>query len=75
MKSIIYSMKYFLFVLLSVSAISVFSQQQTYDLITFTPPPGWTKKVMENSIVFSTTDQVKRTWAQVLIVKSTESKG
>lgn len=61
----------FLFLLLSQ-----FSQaQQTYDLFTFTPPKKWSKVAQENSIVFSTTDNVKHTWAQIDIIKSTTSKG
>jgi hypothetical protein len=56
-------------------AFTGFAQQQTYDLLTFTPPSGWNKTSLENTIGFSTTDNIKRTWAQISIVKSTVSKG
>ncbi|HTM92706.1 MAG TPA: hypothetical protein VL095_09815 [Flavisolibacter sp.] len=54
---------------------TVVAQQQTYDLFTFTPPKKWSKVAKENSIIFSTTDNVKHTWAQIDIIKSTTSKG
>ena len=61
--------------LLLLASIDVNAQQQTYDLITFTPPKGWNKKNEQNVMVYSTTDNIKRTWAQIGIVKSTVSKG
>jgi hypothetical protein len=68
-------MKYFviLFCLLTIALPA--SAQQTYDLLTFTPPPGWNQTNLENAISFSTTDNVARTWAQISIIKSTASKG
>ena len=67
-------MKFSLLIFLLTLAGTSFAQQ-TYDLITFTPPPGWNKTTRENAINFSSTDNVKRTWAQISIVKSTVSKG
>jgi len=61
---------FLLFVLAEVNA-----QQQTYDLLSYTPPKGWNKTNPENFTVYSTTDNVKGTWAQIGIVKSTVSKG
>jgi hypothetical protein len=51
------------------------AQQQTFDIFTFTPPKKWAKAAKENSLLFSTTDNSKRTWAQIDFVKSTASKG
>lgn len=51
------------------------AQQQTFDLINFTAPKGWKKTQSENILMYSITDEVKRTWAQVSIVRSTASKG
>ena len=51
------------------------AQQKTYDLFTFTPPKGWNQSSQQNVMVYATTDNVKRTWAQIGIVKSTVSKG
>src|SRR5215213_11291179 len=59
-----------LFVLADATA-----QQQTYDLVSYTPPKGWNQTNQQNVMVYSTTDKVKRTWAQIGIVKSTVSKG
>jgi hypothetical protein len=53
----------------------VYAQQQSYDLINFAPPKGWKKQVFEDILMYSTTDNIKRTWAQISIVKSTTSKG
>ncbi|RAW02850.1 hypothetical protein [Pseudochryseolinea flava] len=68
-------MKYVIFTFSLLMAVGSFAQQQTYDLLSFTPPSGWTKITRENAIAFSFTDNVKRTWAQISIVKSTVSKG
>ena len=61
--------------LLLLVSLDVSAQQQTYDLITFTPPKGWNQSNQQNVRVYSITDNVKRTWAQIGIVKSTVSKG
>jgi hypothetical protein len=53
----------------------VYAQQQSYDLINFAPPKGWKKQVFEDILMYSMTDNIKRTWAQISIVKSTTSKG
>jgi len=54
---------------------AVWSQQQTYDIFTFTPPKGWKKTTADNTLVFDTVNKVKRTWGRVAILKSTASKG
>src|SRR5688572_12136287 len=61
--------------LLLLLLAEVAAQQKTYDLFTFTPPKGWNQNDQQNTMVYSTTDKVKRTWAQIGIVKSTVSKG
>lgn len=53
----------------------VHAQQQTYDIFTFTAPKKWSKVAKQNSLTFSITDNVKRTWAQISFIKSTASKG
>jgi hypothetical protein len=70
MKPIYLVLFLFLFVQCSASA-----QQQTFDIFTFTAPKKWTKDTKENTVFFTTTDNVKRTWAQIGFVKSTASKG
>lgn len=64
---------YTLLLLLAVAEAN--AQQQTYDLFSFTPPKGWRKNTQQNTIDYSTSDNTKRTWAQIGIVKSTTSKG
>ena len=51
------------------------AQQQTYDLLSFTPPKGWKKNTQEDIITFTRTDANKTKWARIVIVKSTASKG
>lgn len=68
-------MRYFILILFTALGHAAFAQQQTYDLLTFTPPPGWKQSTTENIIGFSTTNNTKQTWAQISIVKSTTSKG
>jgi hypothetical protein len=57
------------------SVLEAIAQQQTFDLFTFAPPKKWNKAAKENSIIFSITDNVNSTWAQIDIIKSTTSKG
>ena len=61
--------------MLLLCATMLKAQQQSFDLINFTPPKGWKKTQSENILMYSTTDQAKRTWAQVSIVRSTASQG
>ncbi len=61
-----------------VSVANVFAQTETFDLTTYTPPAkqdGWKKEVKENVISYTKTDNVKRTWCQIGIYRSTASKG
>lgn len=68
-------MKCFYLFLFQSFFLSANAQQQTFDLFTFTPPKKWTKATSDASIIYSTTDNAKRTWAQIDILKSTVSKG
>lgn len=54
---------------------TVIAQQQTYDLISYTPPEGWTKEEKNNVIIFSKVDDLNKTWCQIGVYKSTASKG
>lgn len=49
--------------------------QQTFDVFTFKSPEKWNVSEKENSIIFSTVNESKGTWAQIDIIKSTTSKG
>lgn len=52
-----------------------FAQKQTFDLITFTPPKGWTIEEKQNVIVYTNVDKKNKTWCQIGVYKSTASKG
>jgi len=67
--------KLLLLSLFTIFAGSTFAQKQTFDLITYTPPQGWTKNVEENLISYTTTDSKTNTWCRILVIKSTISKG
>lgn len=68
MKSLLTSF-FFLF-LFSASA-----QKETFDLVSYTVPAGWKKATKENMVSFTITDNKKNTWCQLVIYKSTDSKG
>ena len=65
----------FLLCVLCATVCTLFSQEQTFDLITYTPPKGWTKDEKKNVIVYSTVDNKTKTWCQIGIFRSTASKG
>lgn len=54
---------------------NLFSQKETFDIITYTPPAGWKKEVTENIISYTSINNKNKTWCRVGIVKSTISKG
>jgi len=65
----------FSFLLFFFSLANTFAQNQTFDLITFTAPKGWTKNVEETLVSYTITNNKKNTWCRILIIKSTISKG
>ena len=62
---------FFLFI---ISVATAFAQKETFDLITYTPPIGWDKEVMNNVIGYSKVDNTKNSWCRISIYKSVESK-
>ncbi|MCL4549813.1 MAG: hypothetical protein M1495_14720 [Bacteroidetes bacterium] len=58
-----------------VSVANLFAQKETYDLITYSPPQGWSKEVKENLILYTIVNKKNSSWCQVGIIKSTASKG
>jgi hypothetical protein len=52
-----------------------FAQKQTYDLVSYTPPANWKAEEKTNLTSYTKTDNKKKNWCQVFIVKSTISKG
>lgn len=54
------------------------AQHETFDLATYTLPSGqgeWKKEVKSNVITYTKTDNVKRTWCQIGVFRSTSTKG
>lgn len=64
-----------LLMFLGVSMVNVLAQKETFDLATYTPPTGWKKEVKENVVSYTKTDNIKKTWCQIGIYRSTASKG
>ncbi len=64
-------------IILSLSVIAFAQEQETFDIITYTPPPGggWKAEQKQNVIGYTITDKIKKTWCQLGIYKSTASKG
>src|SRR6187401_2616721 len=65
----------FLFLLFNSVVGTLLAQTETFDLITFTPPKGWTKEEKQNVIVYTTINEKDKTWCQIGVYKSTASKG
>lgn len=72
------AMKKYLLMLICFGTFHCIAQTETFDLATYTPPSeqdGWKKEVKENVVIYTKTDNVKRTWCQIGIYSSTASKG
>lgn len=68
-------MKTYFSLMTLLCCLNVFSQQQNFDLITYTPPKGWTKEEKQNVIMFTKAHSKNKTWCQIGVYKSTASKG
>ena len=67
-----------LIILLSLLIIytgNTFAQRDTFDLISFTPPNGWTKNVEATYVSYKIADREKNNWCRINVIKSTVSKG
>ncbi|MHB1196621.1 MAG: hypothetical protein ACYC0A_07250 [Lutibacter sp.] len=62
---------------LTFSAFSAitFAQKQTFDLVTYTPPKGWKKEVVDIAVGYSIINKKDASWCQIAIYKSLPSKG
>ena len=50
--------------------------KQSFDLVTFSPPNGWTKEIKENHHTsFTTTNKKNRSYCQIFILQSSKSMG
>ena len=76
MKTKIFTLSFFLAATLVGVAEKVYAQKETFDLVTYSAPKGWKKEVKANSNTsFTITNQQKKTYCQIIIMLSTDSKG
>jgi hypothetical protein len=61
--------------LFSLFLTDTFAQKETFDIITYSPPAGWKKEITENIIIYTSINNINKTWCRIGIVKSTVSKG
>ena len=61
--------------LFSLFHTDIFAQKDTFDIISFSLPTGWKKEVMENIIIYSTINNLNKTWCRIGIAKCIASKG
>jgi hypothetical protein len=54
---------------------AAFAQKETFDIITYSPPSGWTKDAKTSVISYTIIDKQKGTWCQIGVYSSTASKG
>lgn len=67
-----------LFLLLVFVAALIYTghtQQQTFDLTTYTPPAGWQKIINEGVVTYAISDLTTKNWCTINILKSDISKG
>ncbi|MGB4771705.1 MAG: hypothetical protein WBP58_09605 [Chitinophagaceae bacterium] len=69
-------MRQVLLLMMSIALLSsVMGQQQTFDLVTYQEPKGWTKEIKKNIVTYTKIDEARKTWCVIGVVKSTTSKG
>ncbi len=52
-----------------------FCQTETFDIATYTPPSGWTKKIQQDVVTYTTIDNSKGTFCVLAIYTAVASKG
>ena len=52
-----------------------FAQNETFDLITYTPPKDWVKELKNDVVSYTYVNKKDKSWCQIGIFKSTLSKG
>ncbi len=67
--------KIFLLSFLCVCALASFSQKETFDLVSYSPPAGWSRDATETITSFTIMNKKNNGWCRINIVKSTVSKG
>src|SRR5881394_2169456 len=54
---------------------ATFSQTERLDIITYTPPPGWSKTAKEGAVVYTDINQATNTFCLLTVYASTPSAG
>ncbi len=57
------------------NAISIFAQTQKFDVMTYTPPKGWTLQKNDNAKVYSTMDKSTNKFCLIMLYPSIQSNG
>ena len=57
--------KLLILILLIAFAGEAFAQRQTFDLVTFTAPKGWAKKVEATFVSFIKIDNKTQSWCRI----------
>jgi hypothetical protein len=60
----------FSFLLLSLSAVNVLAQKETFDLLSYTPIKGWKKATSNDYVSFSVVDEAKGSFCSITIYRS-----
>ena len=61
-----------LFIVLMV-VINSFGQTQTFDIVTYTAPKGWSEEIKDFAASYVTTNNKTKTWCRITIYKSIKS--
>jgi len=76
MKVKVFTLSLFLIATLIGATEKAYAQKETFDLVTYSVPQGWQKEVKPNSSTsFTITNQQKKSYCQIIVMMSTESKG
>lgn len=63
------------FILGTIVTLSTSAQKETFDIINYTPPSGWTKEIKTSVASYTIVDQKKKTWCQIGLYSSVATKG
>lgn len=67
--------KLLLLCIVCTTAVISFAQKETYDLVTYSPPKGWSRDETATITSFTIINKKNNSWCRINIVKSTISKG
>ncbi len=67
--------KLLIIAIIAFNATSIFAQTQKFDIMTFTPPNGWTVQNGDNAKVFTKIDKSKNTLGIIMLYPSINSSG